>query len=92
MIIRILGEGQFTLAPTHLDELNRLDSTLQGAAEDGDNAHFVTALGELLAAVRRRGTALPDDTLTPSDLVLPAADAGLSDVLALLGDDGLIPG
>ena len=92
MIIRILGEGQFELPPAHLARLNTLDKVLQTAAETGDQAGFSAALDQLLGAVRHLGTALPDDALAPSDLVLPAVDAGLDDVLALLGDDGLIPG
>ena len=92
MIIRILGEGQFTLPESHLDQLNRLDTALQIAVEDDNQARFTVALGQLLAAVRQLGTALPGDVLTPSELVLPAPDASLSDVLALLGAEGLIPG
>ena len=92
MIIRILSEGQYELAEDHLPHLNTLDTALQAAVEDGDPARFATALDDLLTAVRTLGVVLPDHVLTPSELVLPAPDASLSDVLALLGDEGLIPG
>ena len=92
MIIRILGEGQFEVPEAHLAHLNTLDTALQTAAETRDHVGFTAALDDLLAAVRRLGTVLPDATLTSSDLVLPAPDAGLDEVLALLGDEGLIPG
>lgn len=62
------------------------------AADDDDDAGFVIALGQLLAAVRALGTPLTTDALTPSEMVLPAADTPLEEVRALLRDDGLIPG
>jgi hypothetical protein len=92
MIIRILGEGQYDVPDAHLEGLNTLDSRLQTAVEHDDQTGFTAALSDLLAAVRGVGTALPDSALTGSDLILPAADAGLHEVLALLADDGLIPG
>ena len=91
MIIRILGEGQYDVADGDLDRLNTLDAALQGAVDAGDTAAFATALAGLLAAVRGRGTAVPDQMLTTSDLVLPGPDADLAEVGVLLGDEGLIP-
>ena len=92
MIIRILGEGQYTVPTDAITGLNLLDERLQSTVDIGDADGFTAALGELLAAVRAHGQVVPDDVLTTSDLVLPAADAGLGEVAALLGDDGLIPG
>jgi hypothetical protein len=92
VIIRILGEGQYELADAALDELNALDTRLQAAADADDRAAFAESLTTLLAAVRRFGSPVPDDTLTVSDLVLPADGSSLEEVSALLGDEGLIPG
>ncbi|MGX1158861.1 PspA-associated protein PspAA [Streptomyces albogriseolus] len=92
MIMRILGEGQYEVADEHLNRLNELDTVLQSAADAGDEAAFTTALSALLDAVRSLGTPLPDERITPSDLVLPDADTSLAQVRALLSDEGLIPG
>ncbi len=92
MIIRILGEGQYDLADRHLDALNAHDERLHTAVRAGDEAAFGRELRALLDAVRRLGTRMPDETLAPSDLVVPAEDAELAQVAALLRDDGLIPG
>ncbi|MCX4584092.1 hypothetical protein [Streptomyces sp. NBC_01481] len=92
MIMRILGEGQYEIADEHLTRLNELDSALQSAADAGDEAAFATALSALLDAVRSLGTSLPDDRITPSELVLPDADTSLTQVRELLSDEGLIPG
>jgi hypothetical protein len=92
VIVRILDEGQYALDNTDVDALNVLDAQLQSAVEAEDDAGFRSALEALLDAVRRTGTPVAVDTLTPSDLVLPRADATLHEVGALLGAEGLIPG
>ncbi|MFF3836847.1 hypothetical protein [Streptomyces sp. NPDC001930] len=92
MIVRIMGEGQLTLADSHLAELNTLDDELLREMESGDQEGFRRTLNALLDEVRRLGTPLPDDALEPSELILPAPDAGLDEVKEMLSDDGLIPG
>jgi len=94
MIVRILGEGQFSVDDAHGELLNGLDSGLERSVEAGDDTAFRAALGDLLAQVRTVGQRLPDDSLEPSDAVLPADGSSLDDVRALLADsaDGLIPG
>jgi hypothetical protein len=92
MIVRIMGEGQFTLDDSELDALNVLDDRLESALHDKDDAAFQTAFDALLAKVRGAGSKVADDVLTESTIVLPPADASRTDVEELLADDGLIPG
>ncbi|MEN3585588.1 MULTISPECIES: PspA-associated protein PspAA [unclassified Streptomyces] len=92
MIVRIMGEGQLRLSDSHLVELNKLDEELQAEMEHGDGPGFRNTLRQLLDEVRRLGEPVPDDSLEPSDLILPAPGATLGDVRQLLSDDGLIPG
>lgn len=92
MIMRILGEGQYEIAEEHLARLNELDSALQSAADAGDEAAFASALSALLVRVRSYGTPVPDETIIPSELVLPDADTSLTQLRDLLSDEGLIPG
>ncbi|MCX5275385.1 PspA-associated protein PspAA [Streptomyces virginiae] len=92
MIMRILGEGQYEITEDHLARLNELDSTLQEAADSGDETAFAHALSALLDAVRSLGTRLPDEQITPSDLILPDETNSLRQVRELLSDEGLIPG
>ncbi|WP_151483988.1 PspA-associated protein PspAA [Streptomyces albicerus] len=92
MIVRIMGEGQVRLDDGHLTELNKLDDELLEEMQSGDEEGFRRTLGALLDAVRRLGTPLPDDSLEPSELILPSPDATLSEVREMLRDDGLIPG
>ena len=94
MIVRILSEGQYAVDDAHADLLNGLDSGLERAVEAGDEAGFRSALTALLAQVRTVGERLPDDSLEPSDAVVPDETSSLEEVRALLADtsEGLIPG
>ncbi|MEW2068114.1 hypothetical protein [Streptomyces sp. NPDC007346] len=91
MIVRIMGEGQVKLADSHFAELNELDDLLLKEMDSGDGPGFRTTLHSLLDKVRELGTPLSDDSLEPSELILPAPDATLEEVRAMLSDDGLIP-
>jgi hypothetical protein len=94
VIVRVMGEGQFEVDDTHADLLNSLDSGLERAVESGDESAFRSALADLLAQVRAVGERLPDDSLEPSDALLPAEDSTLDEVRELLSEssEGLIPG
>jgi hypothetical protein len=94
VIVRILSEGQYAVDDAHADLLNGLDSGLERAVEAGDEAGFRSALTALLAQVRTVGERLPDDSLEPSDAVVPDETSSLEEVRALLADasEGLIPG
>ncbi|MFE6178732.1 hypothetical protein [Streptomyces sp. NPDC056464] len=92
MIVRIMGEGQVKLSDSHLPELNKLDDELLAEMENGDGPGFRRTLTALLSKVRDLGEPLPDDSLEPSELILPSPDATLEEVRELLRDDGLIPG
>jgi len=92
VIVRISGEGQFSIDDAATAELNRLDSELEAAVDRNDEAAFTEALHGLLEQVRARGSALPADTLEPSDLILPPEDARMDEVREMLTEEGLIPG
>ncbi|GAA4580770.1 hypothetical protein GCM10023194_10110 [Planotetraspora phitsanulokensis] len=92
MIVRIMGEGQVEIGAADIDVLNTLDVELEAAIESDDEDVFRTKLHALLEKVRQVGKALPDDSLEPSELILPPADASIEEVREMLGDTGLIPG
>lgn len=92
MIIRILGEGQLRVDDSASAGLNSLDAALDTAVTSGDEPAFRAALRTLLDRVRELGTPLAADTLEPSDLILPRADAGLAEVRSMMTDEGVIPG
>ena len=95
MIVRIMGQGQWVMAPEHLLELNELDRVLEAAVDAGDEPGMVEALTQLIDGVKRLGTEVPEDVIVESDLVLPDTDISLEEVRALLESTsefyGLIP-
>ncbi|MFI1826883.1 hypothetical protein ACH41E_10620 [Streptomyces sp. NPDC020412] len=92
MIVRIMGEGQVRLADSHLTELNKLDDELMAELERGDKDGFRRTFTALLDKVHELGEPLPDASLEPSELILPAPGATLEDVRRLIGEWGFIPG
>ena len=92
MILRILGEGQFKIDDSLLDELNRLDAVVESAIAANDEPAFKAALAALLDKVRAEGSTLELDELESSDVLLPHSDTTLTEARDLLRDDGLIPG
>ncbi|WP_316520873.1 PspA-associated protein PspAA [Kitasatospora brasiliensis] len=94
MIMRVMGEGQYEVGESHLNLLNELDAELVTAVESGDEALFRQAYGKLIDAVKQYGTPVPLDSLEPSELILPSADATIDEVRELLMADGegVIPG
>ncbi|WP_030145074.1 PspA-associated protein PspAA [Spirillospora albida] len=91
MIVRLMGEGQLDVAADDLSALNALDSELEAAIDAGDESAFRAALHALLENVRKVGRPLPADSLEPSELILPPADAHIDEVRSMLGDEGLLP-
>ena len=94
MIVRILGEGQWNVPEAAVNDLNALDDAVEQAVSEQDEAKLQVALAELLAEVRSVGTAVPDDQILDSALILPDVGSSLADVEALLAEssEGLIPG
>ncbi len=84
MIVRILGEGQFTVPDGERDGLEARDTAVTEAVDRGDEDAFSRALADLTVAVRRVGTPLADDAFAPSDLVVPFGDATLDETRSLL--------
>ncbi|MEO7981754.1 MAG: hypothetical protein ABI807_12795 [Sporichthyaceae bacterium] len=94
MIVRVLGEGQYTVDDAHAELLNGLDAGLERAVEASDEAGFRSTLADLLAQVRAVGERLSDDSLQESDALLPDESSTLEEVRLMLtdSDEGLIPG
>lgn len=91
MIIRIMGEGQFDVSDVETAALQKFDDRVEHAVDSGDDAAVRTALTDLHTFITTKGAPVADDFLGASDIVVPAADATLEDIQALLRGDGFIP-
>ena len=92
MIVRISNEGQYEVADADVSELNELDNAAVSACETADEASFRAAFDRLLELVRARGTPVPDDQLSESDIILPPSDVSLEEARSEFQGEGLIPG
>ena len=91
MIVRISGEGQFRLPDGNADRLNELDDRAVGAVESGDETGFRELWEQMLELVTSDGSALDDDELVESDVILPPRDISFEEAQAEFTGEGLIP-
>jgi hypothetical protein len=91
MIVRISGENQYRVDPEHDQRLNELDNAVVATVEAGDEAGFQESFKVLLDYVRANGTAVPDDEIETSALILPPPDLSIAEAVAGFTGEGLIP-
>ncbi len=91
MIVRISGEGQYSLPDGDAARLNDLDNRAVAAAEAGDEPGFNDLWQQILSLVESDGDAVPDEELVPSDVILPPRDVSFAEARAEFTGDGLIP-
>jgi PspAA-like protein len=91
VIVRISNEGQYRLDDDLHARLNELDDAAVAAVEAEDEDKFHEAFEELLHVVRTEGTALGDDELEASEVILPPADLSFVEAGEEFTGDGLIP-
>jgi hypothetical protein len=92
MIVRISNEGQYEVPDDDTAKLNELDNQAVSACEASDEQSFRKAFDQLLDYVRTKGTAVPDDELFGSDIILPPSDVSLEEAQTEFQGEGLIPG
>lgn len=91
MIVRLMGDAQYRVDDGLQGHLNDLDQQVARAVEENDEAALWQGLAALAQAVRENGERLPDDSLEPSDAIVPPEDLSLEEARELLTGEGLIP-
>lgn len=91
MIVRIAADRQYDLPDDLHGRLNELDDATVAAVDAGDEAAFRSSFDALLDFVRTSGTALADDELIGSDIILPPADISFAEAGADFTGEGLVP-
>jgi hypothetical protein len=86
-----MGEGQFRVDDGLREQLNELDDRAVQALEADDEPTLDAVLDEMWDLVRGRGERLPDEDLSPSDIVIPPSDLTLEETKKLFSEDGLVP-
>ena len=91
MIVRVLGEGQFTLPDEDAERLNELDNRAVEAVEGRDEAGFRELWTQMLDLVASDGTPVDEDELVESDVILPPRDISFAEAAGEFTGEGLIP-
>ena len=91
MIVRLMGEGQYRVADSVVEQLNELDDRAVAALEAANEIELDQRLDEMFRLVRERGERLADEELHPSDAVIPPSDLTLEETRVLMAHDGFIP-
>ena len=91
MIVRVSGEGQFTLPDEDAERLNELDNRAVEAVEGGDEAGFRELWTQMLDLVASDGTPVDEDELVESDVILPPRDVSFAEAAGEFTGEGLIP-
>jgi hypothetical protein len=91
MIVRISAEDQYRLADDEADRLNELEGAVVTIVEAGREDGFADAFGALLDYVRTHGTAVGDDEIETSDVILPPPDVSFAEASQEFTGEGLIP-
>jgi len=91
VIVRISTEGQYRLEDESAERLNGLDNEVVAAVDAGDETGFYEKFELMIEFVRREGTALGDDELEESDVILPPPDTTLEEAAHEFTGEGLIP-
>ncbi|HZV75584.1 MAG TPA: hypothetical protein VFF79_17880 [Conexibacter sp.] len=91
MIVRIATEGQYRLTDEAVARVNVLDNEAVAAVEAGDETRFAELFAQILALIRAEGTALSEDDLQGSDVIVPPPDTSFEEARLEFSGDGLIP-
>jgi hypothetical protein len=91
VIVRLMGEGQYSVRDDLVERLNELDDKAQAAADAEDEPALDLTLDEMWRLVQAEGEPLADDDLSASDVAVPPSDLTLEETRRLFSDEGLIP-
>lgn len=92
-IVRIMGQGQFTVDNKTLRELSKIDSSIVQLVNSDrpDDAEFKKRLAQLTDVVETTGKPLNPKEIIQSDIILPSVDLSVDDAKKLFKGEGVIP-
>jgi hypothetical protein len=92
-IVRIMGQGQFTVDNTTLKRLNEIDDSIVQlvSTERSDDNEFRRRLTELTSVVESKGHPLDPKEIIQSDIILPSTDLSIDEAKRLFKGEGVIP-
>ena len=92
-IVRIMGQGQFTVGDITLKRLSEIDDSIVQlvSTERSDDTEFRKRLTELTEIVESNGQPLNPKEIIQSDIILPSTDLSIDEAKRLFRGEGVIP-
>jgi hypothetical protein len=92
-IVRVMGQGQFTVDNSTLKRLNEIDNSIVQLVADGrgDEKDFRKKLAELAEIVSKNGRPLDPKEIVESDVILPGTDVSIEEARQIFSGEGIIP-
>jgi PspAA-like protein len=92
-IVRIMGQGQFTVNNSILKKLNEIDDSIVQLVGNvrSDDMEFKKRLSELTYIVEKNGKPLDPKEIIQSDIILPSVDLSIDEAKKLFKGEGVIP-
>ncbi|MEP0825612.1 MAG: hypothetical protein HRF40_09010 [Nitrososphaera sp.] len=92
-IIRIMGQGQYSVDARTLKKLSDIDNEIVELVrtERSDDIEFRRKLTELSEVVMKNGRQLSSNEIIKSDIILPSADLSIDEAKRLFRGVGVIP-
>ena len=90
MIVRIMGEGQYKVSSSLLDELNTIDNMIVEHVAREAKTEFREDLRKLIATVKEHGTPLDPSEIVESDIIVPPEDLTLEEAEEVFSGSGII--
>jgi hypothetical protein len=92
-IVRLMGQGQFTVDNKALRELSRIDNSIvQLVSNDRtDDTEFKKRLTQLTKIVEMTGKPLNPKEIIQSDIILPSVDLSIDEAKKLFKGEGVVP-
>lgn len=92
-IVRIMGQGQFSVDARTLKKLSDIDNEIVELVrtERSDDFEFRKKLAELNNIVMKNGKPIDSSEIIKSDIILPSADLSIDEAKRLFKGEGVIP-
>jgi hypothetical protein len=90
MIVRIMGEGQFNVSSSLLDELNVIDNRIVEHVARKAETDFREDLRKLIATIKEHGKPLDAELIVESDVIVPPEDLTLKEAENIFRGNGII--
>lgn len=93
-VIRVLGQGQFSVGSETLRRLNAIDNSIVRRFEKNNltDDEFKMKIEQLGRIVTKEGKRLDPKKIISSDIILPSSDLTIEEASKIFHGEGIIPG